>query len=126
MSQNAPPTYVLLHLRFRLRVSPDAFLSQSRIAATHIALVKGLIWKIWLVQNEEREIGGMYLFANREAAVDYLDHPIVQAVCNNPGVIATDSQIWNIEDSLSAITRAPLAEPSPANAQPEPAFTGGR
>jgi len=61
-------SYTVLHLRFKLRIPPDVFLAKSREAATTIASVEGLIWKIWLLQEEEFEMGGMYLFANREAA----------------------------------------------------------
>jgi hypothetical protein len=58
----------VLHLRFKLRVPPHVFLARSREAATIIASVEGLIWKIWVLQEEEFEMGGMYLFANRETA----------------------------------------------------------
>ena len=54
-------------------------------------------------------MGGMYLFANREAAEAYLKHPVVQAVRSNPAVVSTRSEIWDVESSLSALTRAPFA-----------------
>jgi len=100
----------VLHLRFKLRVPPGAVLAQSREAATIIASVEGLIWKIWVMQEEEFEMGGMYLFANRETAEAYLNHPVVQAVCSNPAVVSTQSQLWDVESSLSALTRAPLGK----------------
>src|SRR4029077_12472064 len=91
-----------------LRVPPDVLLAKSRGAASIIASVEGLIWKIWLMQEKEFEMGGMYLFANRETAEAYLNHPVVQAVCSNPAVVSTQSQLWDVESSLSALTRAPL------------------
>jgi len=108
MSENSATTYTVLHLRFKLRVRPEVFLSHSREAATIIASVQGLIWKIWVLQEEEFEIGGMYLFADREAAEAYLNHPVVQALRSNPAVVSAHSQLWNVESSLSALTRAPL------------------
>ena len=110
MSEKIPPTYTVLHLRFKLRVPPDAFLSHSRQAATRIASLEGLIWKIWVMEEEKFEMGGIYLFANRETAVAYLNHPLVQAVCSNPAVVTTESQLWDVESSLSALTRAPLQD----------------
>ena len=81
MSEESANTYTVLHLRFKLRVPPDVLLAQSREAATIIASAEGLIWKIWVLQAEEFEIGGIYLFANREAAETYLNHhPVVKAV----------------------------------------------
>jgi hypothetical protein len=108
MSEKSAYTYAVLHLRFKLRVPPDVFLAKSLQAARTIASVEGLLWKIWLVQKEEFEIGGIYLFTSREAAESYLKHPEVQAVRSNPAVISSHSQLWDVESSLSALTRAPL------------------
>jgi hypothetical protein len=91
-----------------LRVPTDVLLAKSREAATIIASVEGLIWKIWVSQKEEFEMGGMYLFANRETAEAYLKHPVIQAVRSNPAVVSHQSQLWDVESSLSALTRAPL------------------
>jgi len=68
MLEKNATTYTVLHLRFKLRVPPAVLLPQNREAATIIASVEGLIWKIWLYRKDEFEIGGMYLFANRETA----------------------------------------------------------
>ena len=110
MSEKSATTYTVLYLRFKLRVPPDVLLAHSREAATIIASVEGLIWKIWVLQEEESEMGGMYLFANREAAEAYLKHPVIQAVCSNPAVVSQQSQLWDVESSLSALTRAPLQD----------------
>jgi len=108
MSENSPTTYTILHLRFTLQVPPDVFLARSREAAGVIASVEGLIWKIWLLQQQKSELGGMYLFADRQTAEAYLTHPVIQAMCSNPAVVSTQSELWEIESSLSALTRAPL------------------
>ena len=108
MSEKSPNNYALLQLSFELKVSPHIFLTESREAAKVIASTEGLIWKIWVSQEEEFKTGGVYLFANRETAEAYLNHPVVQAVCSNPAVTSAKSQIWEIEKSLSVLTRAPL------------------
>jgi hypothetical protein len=108
MSEKSATAYTVLHLRFKLRVSPELLLAHSREAANVIASVEGLIWKIWVLQEEKFEMGGMYLFASHETAKAYLNHPVIQAVCSNPAVVSTQSQLWDVERSLSALTRAPL------------------
>jgi hypothetical protein len=100
----------VLYLRYKLRISPDAFLAHSQEAANIIASVDGLIWKTWLRNNEELEMGGIYLFASRETAQAYLNHALIQAVRSNPAVISSHSQLWDVEPSLSALTRAPLQD----------------
>jgi Putative mono-oxygenase ydhR len=109
MSEKSSTTYTVLHLRFKLRTEPRAFLAHSREAATVIASVQTLIWKIWVLNEEESEIGGVYLFAKREAAEAYLNHAAVQALRSNPAVVSSQCQLWDVENSLSALTRAPLA-----------------
>lgn len=126
MSEKSPTTYTVLHLRFKLRVPPDVLLSHSREAANIIASVEGLIWKIWIFQEEKSEIGGIYLFASREAAEAYLNHPVLQAVRSNPAVVSTQSQLWDVESSLSALTRAPLRDICEQDSEPNTVLTGGR
>jgi hypothetical protein len=126
MSDKSAIPYTVLHLRFKLRVPPDAMLANSREAATDIASVEGLIWKIWILQEDECEMGGMYLFANRETAEAYLNHPVIQALRSNPKIVSTKSELWNIESSLSALTRAPLPEYCVQYSEPDALMAGGR
>ena len=126
MSEKSATTYTVLHMRLKLRVPPNVFLVNSREAATVIASVEGLIWKIWILQQEELEMGGMYLFANRETAEAYLNDPVVQAVRSNPAVVSTESRLWDVESSLSAITRAPLQDVRVQPSEAEAVLAGGQ
>jgi hypothetical protein len=127
MSEKSATTYAVLHLRFKLRVPPHVFLAHSREAATIIASAEGLIWKIWIFREEEEsEMGGMYLFANREAAEAYLKHPVILAVCGNPAVVSHQSQLWDVESSLSALTRAPLQDICAQYSKSDALVAGGR
>jgi hypothetical protein len=126
MPEKSATTYTVLHLRFKLRVPPDAFLSHSREAATIISSVEGLIWKIWVLREQESETGGIYLFANRETAEAYLNHPVIQAVRSNSAVVSSESQLWDVESSLSALTRAPLTEIGVQYSEPVAVVAGGR
>jgi len=125
MSEESVTTYAVLHLRIKLRVSPPALLAQSREVASVAASVEGLIWKIWILQEEQFEMGGVYLFADREAAEAYLNHPIVQVLTSDPAVVSTQSQLWDVENSLSALTRAPLPDIR-GESEPHALMVGGR
>jgi hypothetical protein len=126
MSEKSATTYTVLHLRFKLRVPPDVIHAESREVATIISSVKGLIWKIWLSKDEDFEMGGIYLFANRESAEAYLNHPLVQAMCSNPAVVSTQSQLWNVESFLSALTRAPLRDTCVQYSESDALMAGGQ
>lgn len=118
MSVNSATSITVLHMRFKLQVPPDVFLAKCREAASFIASAEGLVWKIWILQQEKLEIGGIYLFANRENAEAYLNHPVTQAVGSNPAVVSTQSELWDVENSLSVLTRAPLKDFRAQNSEP--------
>jgi len=126
MSEKSAASCTVLHLRFKLRVPPHVLLTRSREAARMLASVKGLIWKIWVSQEEEFEMGGVYLFANRETAEAYLKHPVVEAVRSNPAVVFTQSQLWDVEHSLSVLTRGPLADTCPQYSETDAVMAGGQ
>ena len=126
MSEKSATTYTVLHLRFKLRVPPAVLLAQSNEAATIIASVEGLIWKIWIFQKDEFEVGGVYLFANREAAEAYLNHPVIQAVRSSSAVVSTQSQLWDVESSLSDLTRGPLRDICEQHSEPDALIAGGQ
>ena len=126
MSEKSTTNYTVLQLRFKLRVRPDVLLAKSREAATIIASVEGLIWKIWVLQEKEFEMGGMYLFADRQTAEAYLSHPVIQAVRSNPAVVSAQSQLWDVESSLSALTRAPLQNVREQFSESDALVAGGR
>jgi len=91
-----------------------------------IATVEGLIWKIWVLREEEFEMGGVYLFQDRETAEAYLKHPVAQAVSRHPAVISMQSELWDVESSLSVLTRAPLGELSVHDIEAMALMAGGR
>jgi hypothetical protein len=126
MSEKSATSYTVLHLRFTLRVPLHVFVAHSREAASTIASVQGLIWKIWVLQEKEFEMGGVYLFANRETAEAYLNHPVIQAMSSNPAVVSTQSQIWEVDSSLSALTRAPLHDMRVGLSEPAALLAGGQ
>jgi putative monooxygenase ydhR len=125
MSEKSATTYTVLHLRFKLQVPPQVLLAECEEATTVIASVEGLIWKIWVLQQEEYEVGGIYLFANRETAEAYLNHPVVQAVRSNPAVVSTQAELWDVESALSALTRAPLWDFCVQYSEPDALMVGG-
>jgi hypothetical protein len=126
MPHKRSTTCAVLHLRFKLQVPPEVLLAECGEAATVIASVEGLIWKIWVLQQEKYEMGGMYLFANRETAEAYLNHPVVQAVRSNSAVVSTQAELWDVESSLSALTRAPLWAFCVQYSEPDALMVGGK
>ncbi len=80
-------------------------------AAQPIADVPGLRWKVWLMNESEREAGGIYLFDSKAAAEAYVAGPIVAALKASPAVSNISAKLFDVMDEHSAITRGPLSSP---------------
>jgi hypothetical protein len=70
--------------------------------------VPGLRWKVWLDGEEERLAGGIYLFADREAAEAYVNGPVVAGMKANPDVQELSIRVFDVRQRMSEITNAPL------------------
>ena len=77
-------------------------------AAQPIADTPGLRWKVWLMNEVEREAGGIYLFESEEAAQAYLGGPIVAAAKASPGITNITAKLFDVLERHTAITRGPV------------------
>jgi hypothetical protein len=77
-------------------------------SAQHLAVVPGLVWKIWLVNEADREAGGMYLFESAEQAQAFLQSALVRDFAAHPTLSAFSVKMFEPVESLSKITRGPL------------------
>ena len=78
-------------------------------AAQPISDTPGLLWKVWLINEEKKEAGGIYLFENEDALLAYVGGPIVAALKASPAVSNISAKTFDIFAEHSAITRAPLS-----------------
>src|SRR6266513_825299 len=76
--------------------------------AQPVAATPGLIWKVWLINEKEKEAGGIYLFESADAARAYVGSPIVAALKASPAVSNISAKFFDVIGEHSAITRAPL------------------
>jgi hypothetical protein len=70
--------------------------------------VPGLLWKIWLDGDAERLAGGIYLFADRASAEAYATGPIVARMKVNPEYSEVTVRVFEVQQRMSEITRAPI------------------
>ncbi|GAB89422.1 YdhR family protein [Gordonia rhizosphera] len=90
-----------------------------REAATHLAELSGLIWKMWLYDDDLRVAGGLYLFDTEANARGWGDGPMVASLCRHPGIGGVEFRYFDIDVALSELTRAgSLLRPVPAEAEP--------
>jgi len=67
-----------------------------------------LQWKIWIYEDSEQAAGGIYLFDTEENARAWGDDAMPASLGRLPGVSDIAVRYFDVDDRLSAVTRAPL------------------
>jgi len=100
----------ILQINVTFSVSP-AELRQAWLAvANPIADTPGLRWKIWLMNEEQREAGGVYLFDDEDAVQGFLNGPIAAALQSDPTLSNLSAKQFDVMEDHTAITRGPVQE----------------
>ena len=84
----------------------DEMTAALRGLAESIAGEPGLIWKLWTENPAANEAGGIYLFEDLPNAEAYL--AMHTARLKGFGVPQVNGKIFQVNESLSRIDRAPL------------------
>ena len=100
----------ILITKFNFNLPVNEFKSLLSAVAQEFASVPGCQWKIWLVDEEKKEGGAVYLFKNEEALENFKSSPLVASVVSNPAFSNFDFRETDIVQEPSEITRAPLME----------------
>ncbi|MFA6788574.1 MAG: monooxygenase [Arcobacteraceae bacterium] len=74
--------------------------------AQDIKKEEGLIWKIWMENETQKESGGIYLFDNEADAKRYLDKHTKRL--ESFGYTNIRAKIFKVNEPLSGITKAGL------------------
>jgi len=99
---------VVRYSRQRPKDDPEqarAFLA----AAGTIAVLPGLVWKVWGYDDTEHAAESVYLFETAEQARAWGDGPLRSALGSHPGIGDIEVRYYDVDEQLSAVTRAPLA-----------------
>lgn len=79
-------------------------------AAQPIAETPGLCWKVWLMNEQEHECGGVYLFDDEASVQGFLNGPIVAATKDAPILSNASVKIFDMMAEHTAITRGPVGD----------------
>ena len=70
--------------------------------------VKGLLWKIWLINEAEKSSGGIYLFQDEASVEAFLKGEIIAGLKSNPAVSDIEAKVFDILPEHTKITRGPV------------------
>ena len=98
----------ILQINFKFHMSKESFLALTEPAAEALAQVEGLHWKIWLLNEETQEGGGVYLFESVETAQAYLAGPLIGGLVRHPGLSDVNVRLSGYMAEPTRITRGPI------------------
>jgi hypothetical protein len=78
---------------------------QKLDGARQAAAITGLVWKLWLHNDDKR--GAIYLFENLQAAKAWGDGPLLELL-RRAGAKDIEAHYFEVNAAQSAVTRAPL------------------
>jgi hypothetical protein len=104
----------ILQINFKLNVPPAEYRKMCESLAQTIVDVPGLVWKVWLLNEQEGEAGGIHLFQDEQSLVGYLSGPIVAQIKSLPQLREISAKRFDTMPEVTAVTRGPLPTPAAA------------
>ncbi len=99
----------ILQINFKLNAPVAEYEKICQALAQSIADVPGLRWKVWLLNEREKEAGGVYLFDTEQALNDYVGGPIVAQVKSHPALQDLSAKKFDVMEEVTGITRGPVS-----------------
>jgi hypothetical protein len=98
----------ILQINFKFNISPAELMEGFASLVDPIANLPGLRWKVWSLNETEREFGGIYLFDDEASANAYLAGPIVAQLGQHPALSDITAKQFDVLDEPSTVTRGPI------------------
>jgi hypothetical protein len=98
----------ILQLNFKFSVSRAEFEQAVSPVVSQFAVVAGLRWKIWMINEEEQEAGGIYLFDDEASVKEFLAGPLAAGLTGQPAFSDISVKQFDVMEDPTAITRGPV------------------
>jgi hypothetical protein len=98
----------ILVTNYSYSVSREEFENMAAELGPAFADVPGCLWKIWLIDDEKKEAGAVYLFEDEKSLQNFKSSPLVASVLSHPASSNFDLKERAILKEVSAVTHAPL------------------
>jgi len=98
----------LLQLNFKFSVTGAEYEDAVRPLVDDFAALDGLIWKVWMINEENGEAGGIYLFDEKTSVQAYLEGPLAAGVISHPALSDFSVKQFDVMGGLTEVTRGPV------------------
>ena len=99
----------ILQVNFKFNVPRAQFEDDASSLAQAFAEIPGCVWKIWPMNEDESEAGGIYLFADEASLENYKASPLFAAVLSHPALSDYSVKQFGVLEEISRVTRAPIS-----------------
>ena len=98
----------ILQINFKLNLSPAEYRNICDSVAQTMVDLPGLVWKVWLLNEQDGEAGGIYLFQDEQSLAAYLSSAIIAQIKSLPQLREISAKWFHTMPELTAITRGPI------------------
>jgi len=98
----------VVQINFKFNVPRSDFEAAEFPMAPEFAAIPGLRWKIWIINEEQSEAGGLMLFADQAAADAFLTGPLAAKVTGHPALSDFSVKQFDVQESVTRTTRGPI------------------
>ncbi len=101
-------TKKVLTAKFNYSIPTEELKIKMSVVAPKYSDIPGCCWKMWLINEDRKEAGGVYLFESATELEQYLNSNLFAAVANNPAYSNLQTNTFGVLEAASVITGAPL------------------
>lgn len=98
----------ILQINFKFNVSRAEYEQAVSSLAGDFAALAGLRWKIWIMNEKDREAGGIYMFEDAASVKAYLDGPLAAEVTGHPALSNFSVKQFDVMQDVTKTTRGPV------------------
>jgi hypothetical protein len=98
----------ILQVNLKLNASAARWTDLADSVANAFAAVPGLLWKVWVLNEEEQEAGAIYYFNSEKTLEAFLAGPLLATVVALPEVRDLTAKRFTVMTRATAITRGPV------------------
>jgi hypothetical protein len=104
----------IIQVNFKYSLSREEYENTVAPMGQTFADVPGCLWKIWLLNEENSEAGGIYLFSDEASAAQYIESDLWKGVLSHPALSDFSIKQFGVLERVSRTTRAPLPQATAA------------
>ena len=100
----------ILQVNFKLQVTAKEYSELCESVSQAFADVPGLEWKIWILNEQEKEAGGIYLFESEQALGNFAAGPLAAKIKGLPQLTDIGMKVFDVMERVTATTRGPVKQ----------------